>query len=69
MVVQAVEFGKFDYPAPVGRMYGPRTGSIHAQRKVSSPPMVVVEIPGKDPPEMPFVQDDHMIEAVAVRCR
>ena len=65
MVMQAAEFGEFDYPAPPGRMYGPRTRRIHLQRKVSPPPMVVTEVPRKDPPEMPFVQYDHVIEAVA----
>jgi len=65
MVMQAAEFGEFDYPAPVGWMYGSRTRSIHPQRKVSPPPMVVIEVPRKDPPEMSFVQDDHMIEAIA----
>jgi hypothetical protein len=44
MVMQSAEFGEFDYPAPVGRMYGPRTRSIHPQRKVSPPQMVVTEV-------------------------
>jgi hypothetical protein len=65
MVMQPAEFRELDYPAPVRRMYGPRTRSIHPQRKMSPPPMVIIEIPRKDPPEMAFVQDDHMIEAVA----
>jgi hypothetical protein len=65
MVMQPAEFRELDYPAPVRRMYAAWTRSIHPQRKMSPPPMVIIEVPRKDPPEVTFVQDDHMIEAVA----
>jgi hypothetical protein len=46
MVMQPAEFRELDYPAPVRRMHGPRTRSIHPQRKMSPPPIKYYEISG-----------------------
>src|SRR5262245_16263494 len=42
-----------------------RHRTIHVQGSVCAPVMIILEIPGQEPPQMALVQDDHLVEAVA----
>src|SRR6266576_5819102 len=43
----------------------PRQRTIHVQRPVCAPAMIILEVLGHEPPEMPLVQDDHVVQAFA----
>src|SRR5918999_628519 len=43
----------------------PLDRTIHVQRPVCAPVMVILEVPGQEPPEMALVQDDHVVQALA----
>ena len=40
-------------------------GSVLAQRKMRSVPVVIIEVRNKDPSQMPLIQDDHVVQALA----
>ena len=63
--MQVAEVRRLDHPTPIWRMHGPRIRCVHRQGKVRSPVVVVVEISGNDAAELPLIQSDDMIEAVA----
>ena len=44
----------------------PRYRTIHIQRLVRAPIMVILEVLGQEPPEMSFMQDNHVVQAFAV---
>ena len=41
------------------------TGGVLAQRKMRSGSVVIIEVRNKDPSRMPFIQDDHVVQAFA----
>jgi hypothetical protein len=40
-------------------------GTIHVQRPVRAPVLIIMEVPGQEPAQMSLVQDDHMLQAFA----
>jgi hypothetical protein len=48
---------------PLGR---PRHRAIHVQRPVRAPMMVILEVLGQQPSEMSRVQDEHVVQALAM---
>jgi hypothetical protein len=43
----------------------PRHRTIHVQRPVRTPVMIILEVLGQEPPQMALVQDDDMVQAFA----
>jgi hypothetical protein len=41
---------------------GPWNRTIHVQRLVSAPAMIIVEVFGQEPPQMSLMQDDHVVQ-------
>jgi hypothetical protein len=41
-----------------------RFWTIHDQGKMGSPPMIIGKVVGQDAPQMPLVQDEHMLETL-----
>ena len=65
MVMQAANIRELDDRAAIGRLHWSRVGTIHVQRQVCTPTMVVVEVHGEDAPQVAFVQDNDVIQAVS----
>ena len=65
MVMQAANIRELDDCAAIVRLHWSRVGTIHVQRQVCTPTMVVVEVPGENVPQVAFVQDNDVIEAVS----
>ncbi len=40
-------------------------GDVLAQRKMGWGSVVIIEVRYKDPSQMPFIQDDHVVQALA----
>ena len=40
-------------------------GGVLAQRKMGSGSVVIIQVQNKDPSQMPFIQDDHVVQAFA----
>ena len=40
-------------------------GGVLSQRKMRSGSVVIIEVRNKDPSQMPFIQDDHVVQAFA----
>jgi len=51
---------------PILRLDGARVGTILAQGKMGPRPMVVASIRGQSPPQVTFVEDDDVVEALAL---
>ena len=43
----------------------PRQRTIHVQRPVRAPVMIILEVLGQEPPQMSLVQDHHVVQAFA----
>jgi hypothetical protein len=65
VMMQPSHFWDFlDHPTlrPLDR---PRHRTIHVQRPVCTPVMIILEVLGQKPPEMALVQDDYVVQALA----
>ena len=65
MMLNSTDVGELDDFTDLGRLHGARIGTVHLQRAVNSPPMVVVEVACKDSLEVALVQDNDMVKALA----
>ena len=64
MIEPAALWKRHDLSSAVGLSRSP-VGCILAQRKMGSGSMVIIGVRNKDPSQMPFVQDDHVVQAFA----
>jgi len=62
-MVQAADMVDLDDTAAIHGMDIPVFGTIHPEGLMNSPAMVVIEVAAQDLPQMPLIQDDHMVEA------
>src|SRR5918996_3447337 len=56
------DFSDQSYLRPLNR---PWHRTIHGQRPVRAPVMVIAEVFGQESPQMSLVQDDHVVQAFA----
>ena len=64
-MMEPADLGKrHDLPAAAGLNRSP-LGGILAKRKMRSGLVVIREVRNKDPSQMPFIQDDHVVQAFA----
>jgi hypothetical protein len=62
-MVQPSHFWDFpDYPK-LRPLDQPRHRTIHGQRPVRTPVMIILEVLGQEPPQMALMQDDDMVQA------
>ena len=67
-MMQAAEDRRGDDATILGRFDIPRHGSIPLQREMWPNEIVVLNVPGKNSPEMAFTQDNHVIQTLSA-CR
>jgi hypothetical protein len=65
MLMQPIHFWNFPDRANLRPLYQPRQRTIHVQRPVRAPVMVILEVPGQEPPQMSLMQDDYVVQAFA----
>src|SRR5215813_1091766 len=65
MVMQSTHLWDFPDRAVLRPLDRPRHRTIHVQRPVCAPIMIIVEVFGQEPAQMSLVQDDHVVQAVA----
>src|SRR5215216_2501142 len=65
MVMQPTHFWNLPDRANLRPLDRPRHRTIHVQRPVCTPVMIILEVLGQKPPEMALVQDDHVVQALA----
>ncbi len=65
MMVKSTDVGKFDDLTQFCRFDGARIRSVHLQRAVNPPPMVVVEVACKESLEVALIEDNEMVKALA----
>jgi hypothetical protein len=65
VMMQPTHFRDFLDQANIRPLDRPRHRTIHLQRPVCAPAMIIVEVPGQEPPEMSLVQDNHVVQAFA----
>ena len=63
MVMQAPHFRDLPYGTKGRWVHGARDRRVHVQGSVRSPGVIVREVAGQEPPQMSFVQDDHVVQA------
>jgi len=65
MVMEPTDFRDSDHLTPVRSVHWARLGTIHRQRQMGPPVMVVGKIVCEDTREMPFMQDHYVIQALS----
>jgi hypothetical protein len=63
VMMQPIHVWNFPDPPKLRPLDRPRYRTIHLQGPVRTPMMVILNVPGQEPPEMSLVQDDHVIQA------
>jgi hypothetical protein len=64
-MMQTARVPDLDHTAAPGRINVSVIWTVHAQPLMGPPPMVVVEVAGEDALQLPLVEHDHVIEALA----
>ena len=64
-VMQPTHFCDFPDRANLRPLDWPRQRTIHVQRPVCAPVMIIEEVLSQQSPQMALVQDDHVIQALA----
>src|SRR5262249_50100416 len=59
------DLGNPDDPAELRRLNWPSVGCVLVEREVSARPMIVGEVRGQDASQMPFAENDDMLQALA----
>ena len=62
-MMQSAEVTNLDDTATIQRMDIPVLGAIHLQGLMDPPAVIVAEEARQNPPQVPFVQHDHVVEA------
>ncbi len=63
--MQATDFGNFHDPARLGELDGPDARRILVEREVSARPVVVREVAGEGAAQVPFAEDEDVIQTLA----
>ncbi len=64
-VMQATDFGNLHDPARLGELDGPDARRILVEREVSARPVVVREVAGEGAAQVPFAEDEDVIQTLA----
>ena len=64
-MMQSTDFGNPHDPAQRGRLDGPSVWRILLEREVSSCAVIVGEVAGQDAPQVPFAEDENVIQRLA----
>lgn len=63
--MEAADLGERHDAATIGKAASSRDGRVLVQGEVCSRLVVIGEVGSEDPAEMPFVQDDDMVQALS----
>src|SRR5882762_4267916 len=63
--MQATDFENLHDPTCLGELDGPDVRRILVEREMRASPVIVGEVSGQDPAQVPFAKDDDMIETLA----
>jgi hypothetical protein len=64
MVMEATDLGHRDHLATLGRVDRARVRTIHPQRQMRSPAMVIGKVADQDAHQMSLVHDDYVIQTL-----
>jgi hypothetical protein len=64
-MMQPTHFCDFSAPSKLRPLDRLRPWTIHVQRPVYAPVMIIAEVVGQEPPQMALVQDEHVMQAFA----
>ncbi len=64
-MMKSANLWKGDNLALARRLSRARLRAILAERQMSSGSMVIVEVGGKNPPQVPLIEDDDLVQALA----
>src|SRR5215471_11273000 len=65
VMMQPTHFWDFLNQSKLRPLDRPRYRTIHIQRPVRAPMMVILEVPGQEPSQMSLVQANHVVQAFA----
>jgi hypothetical protein len=61
-MMQATDFGNLHDPSPLGELDGPGVRRILVEREMSAPLVIVLEVAGQDAAQMPFAENENVIQ-------
>ncbi len=62
--MQTAEMGASHDASHGGRLDGTREGRVFVQGEMGPRPVVIGEVPGEGPPQVPSIQDDQVVETL-----
>jgi hypothetical protein len=65
MLVEAVSLGDLRHVPELGPLHKSGIRAVHAERPVTAPAMVVIEVIDEDPPKVPLAENDDLVEALS----
>jgi len=64
-MLEPADIGDLDDLPELWRLHGSRIGTVHVQRSVHTPAMVVLKVAGQDALQVTLVQDDDVVKALS----
>src|SRR5262245_3542289 len=64
-MMEATDLGDFHDIARLGGLHGPTVRRVLVQREVRPSLVIVVKVAGKDAAQVPFPEDEHVIQTLA----
>ena len=64
-MMESADLGKRHDLSGAAGLNGSPLGGVLVQRKMGSGSVVIIEVGHKDPSQMSFIQDDHVVQAFA----
>ncbi len=65
LMMQTAEMGASHDTSHGGRLDGTREGRVFVQGEMGPRPVVIGEVPGEGPPQVPSIQDDQVVDGKA----
>ena len=65
VAIQAAGSSDLHDRAELGALHRPRRRAVHGERAVTAPAVVVLEVVAEEPPQVPLVDDDDVVQALA----
>ena len=65
MMVEAAEVLNLDDPTLIDGMDWTRIRAVHLERLMAAPSVVIAKVAGQDPPQVPFVENDDVIQTLS----
>jgi hypothetical protein len=65
VAIEAAGFRDLHDMSVLGPLHRPRCWAVHGERAVTAPAVIVLEVVAEKPPQVPLLEDDDVVQALA----